>query len=201
MKRFILFYREASDKSGERSRMTLEIPDVDYITPQELHEAPQEKIDERHEITSHNAALIACDNFRQIFANEKLLSRHVPQEIDGFHYWVEPSPPEKAPAEPWYSRLKRRFMGRRCGKCAYFDHEEGLKWRHQETTVYEDGSTTKMWDDVLKMSAEQHDLVAITDKNIGYCPRLERIVHAASAQQLTVRAKAPAAPFHPSTTM
>jgi hypothetical protein len=51
-----------------------------------------------------------------------------------------------------------------------------LKWRHEKTTVFLDGTSLEMWDAVLRTTAHEHDQPAIADDDIGLCPRRESIV-------------------------
>jgi hypothetical protein len=73
-------------------------------------------------------------------------------------------------------RMSRTLLRKRCDRCAEYDHEEGLNWRHRPTHVFDDGSSLALWNDVLALTAKDAGVAVIPDKRIGYCRAHESIV-------------------------
>ena len=177
MANFILYSREMGTH-GEGIATTMEMPEFTLINHQDIPSLTEEELQKQYPIATHEGQAITCDGFGQIYAAGEKLSKNIWLDFDviGISMRVEPAPPYKPPAEKAVSRICRWLSRRNCGHCGYFDHEEGVKWRHEVSHKFDDGSTKAMNDDILKMSAEQANVPALADKDIGYCPKMERIV-------------------------
>lgn len=125
---------------------------------------------------------ITHDAFGVFYLGKEKLSKHiwVRSSKSNKECRVEPLVddvvPEALPRRSLVRTALDFLAGRRCGTCRFFDHEEGLKWRHQVTHVFLDGTSLAMWDAILATTSQQHKQVAIPDDNIGLCPIKQRIV-------------------------
>jgi len=139
---------------------------------------------ERTEVAPETAELdaITHDAFGVYYLGGEKLSKHiwVRSSKSAKECRVEPLVddivPEALPQPSFARYMLNLVMGRRCGTCKFFDHEEGLKWRHQVTHVFLDGTSLAMWDAILATTSQQHKQVAIPDDDIGLCPIKQRIV-------------------------
>jgi len=139
---------------------------------------------ERTEVAPETAELdaITHDAFGVYYLGKEKLSKHiwVRSSKSDKECRVEPLVddvvPEALPRRSPIQAMLDLVMGRRCGTCRFFDHKEGLKWRHQVTHVFLDGTSLAMWDAVLATTSQQHKQVAIPDDAIGLCPIKQRIV-------------------------
>jgi len=149
-----------------------DIPFIEVIGPATTTEV----VAERLPLGEVEGIEITRDRFGCVYAGNTRLSAKVWAEIDGDFLLVRPLEAATPSLESGISRLWRRIWRKDCAHCQIFDHEEGIKWRHQKTHKFDDGSTCEMWNDVMAITAKDCDVAVISDDYIGYCRTREAIV-------------------------
>jgi len=150
------------------------VPFISCISPS----STDEEVAERLPLGAVGGIEITRDVFGCVYGDAVRLSAKVWAEVDGSFLLARPLEALIAVPEGTFSRLWRNVTKKKCKYCHVFDHDEGLKWRHQKTHKFDDGSTAEMWDDVLSMVAKDYDVTVIPDEHIGYCRLKEAIVDA-----------------------
>lgn len=121
---------------------------------------------------------VSVDGFGQLFvwtpdSGEKKLSRSYPVFSGGDSLTVRPHQeyPVRVDGRSRLRRLWHWVLGVRCANCFHFDVKSASEWRDKVTHVFTDNQVGKMWDDVMKISAEQAGVPDIPSGQFGYCAK------------------------------
>jgi hypothetical protein len=111
---------------------------------------------------------------------ELMLSRNVEQFAEGYEIRCEivREASRRRDDRPWWLRVIHWFRGARCHKCAHFDTKTAFEWRDRVTHTFagisggSDGVLNeRMNHDIVKISAEQHDVADIPAGEFGWCAK------------------------------
>jgi len=111
---------------------------------------------------------------------ELMLSRNVPQLAGEYQIRCEivRGADKRRDDRSWWLRVIHWFRGARCYRCASFDVKTAFEWRDRVTHTFagisggSDGVLNeRMNHDIVKISAEQHDVPDIPSGEFGWCAK------------------------------